>query len=138
MPGSFTKFREALKRKKLFELKVCPGVCPGAFSKASTIHFSHYTKQIVIQLCNGTELDQVVGTHRTYCHIRCDNVTSRGGFVSSGFSENKGLWRLLSLAGSQNLPQVDLILYLPNSQPSLLNIYFRISGFQSSLLLISM
>ena len=33
--------------------------------------------------------------------------------MSSGFSENKGLWGLLSLAGSQNLPWVDLILYLP-------------------------
>ena len=33
--------------------------------------------------------------------------------MSSGFSENKGLWGLLSLAGSQNLPLVDLILYLP-------------------------
>ena len=31
----------------------------------------------------------------------------------SGFSENRGLWGLLSLAGSQNLPLVDLILYLP-------------------------
>ena len=28
----------------------------------------------------------------------------RGRFVSSGFSENKGLWEFLSLAGSQNLP----------------------------------
>ena len=37
----------------------------------------------------------------------------RGGFVSGSFSEKKGLWGLLSLAGSQNLPQVDLILYLP-------------------------
>ena len=33
--------------------------------------------------------------------------------MSSGFSENKGLWGLLSLSGSQNLPYVDLILYLP-------------------------
>ena len=33
--------------------------------------------------------------------------------MSSSFSEKKGLWGLLSLAGSQNLPQVDLILYLP-------------------------
>ena len=36
--------------------------------------------------------------------------------MSSGYSENKGLWRLLSLAGSQNLPYVDLIsLYLPTN-----------------------
>ena len=34
--------------------------------------------------------------------------------MSSGFSENKGLLGLLSLAGSQNLSSVDLILYLPN------------------------
>ena len=33
--------------------------------------------------------------------------------MSSTFSEKKGLWGLLSLTGSQNLPQVDLILYLP-------------------------
>ena len=33
--------------------------------------------------------------------------------MSSSFSEKKGLWGLLSLTGSQNLPQVDLILYLP-------------------------
>ena len=32
--------------------------------------------------------------------------------MSSGFSEDKGLWALLSLEGSQNLSQVDLILYL--------------------------
>ena len=38
-----------------------------------------------------------------------------GGFVSSGFSENNCLWGLLSLAGSQNLAQVDLILYLPEA-----------------------
>ena len=35
----------------------------------------------------------------------------RGCFVSSGFSENKGLQEFLSLVGSQNLPQIDLILY---------------------------
>lgn len=34
--------------------------------------------------------------------------------MSSGFSENKDLWGLLSLAGSQNLSYVDLILHLPN------------------------
>ena len=100
--GSFT-IQGSVKEEKLFELKVCPGVCPGAFSKASTINFSRDTKQIVIQLCNGTELDQVADTRRTY-RRSCDNVTSRGGFVSSGFSENKGLWGLLSLADSQNLP----------------------------------
>ena len=33
--------------------------------------------------------------------------------MSSSFSEKKGLWGLLSLTGSQNLPQVDLILYVP-------------------------
>ena len=33
--------------------------------------------------------------------------------MSSGFSENKVLWGLLSLAGSPNLPKIDLILYLP-------------------------
>ena len=38
-----------------------------------------------------------------------------GGFVSSGFSENNCLWGLLSPAGSQNLAQVDLILYLPEA-----------------------
>ena len=32
--------------------------------------------------------------------------------MSSGFSEYKGFWGLLSLAGSQNLSQVDLILHL--------------------------
>ena len=30
----------------------------------------------------------------------------------SGFSENKGLWGLLSLVGSQNLPWVNHILHL--------------------------
>ena len=65
MPGSFTIQRSA-KEEKLSELKACPGVCPGAFNKASTIHFSHDMKQIAIQLCNGIELDQVVHTHRTY------------------------------------------------------------------------
>ena len=35
--------------------------------------------------------------------------------MSSGFSENKGLWGSLSLAGSQNLPYVELTLYLPIS-----------------------
>ena len=33
--------------------------------------------------------------------------------MSCSFSEKKGFWGLLSLTGSQNLPQVDLILYLP-------------------------
>ena len=32
--------------------------------------------------------------------------------MSSSFREKKGLWGLLSLTGSQNLPQVDLILYV--------------------------
>ena len=32
----------------------------------------------------------------------------------SGFSEDKDLWGLLSLAGSQDLPYVNLILYLAN------------------------
>ena len=34
--------------------------------------------------------------------------------------KNKGLLVLLSVAGSQNLPQVDLILYLPNNYPDIL------------------
>ena len=40
-----------------------------------------------------------------------NEVESRG-FVCSGLSENKGLQGLLSLAGSQNLSQVNLISYL--------------------------
>ena len=32
--------------------------------------------------------------------------------MSSDFSEDKGLWALLTLEGLQNLSQVDLILYL--------------------------
>ena len=118
MPGSFTIQRSA-KEEKLFELKACPGVCPGAFNKASTIHFSHDMKQIAIQLCNGIELDQVVHTHRTYrrrwtvdgseaLYTNSQVVTMlhrpKEVFVSSGFSEDIGLWGLLSLAGSQNLP----------------------------------
>ena len=53
-----------------------------------------------------------------YYYTRIGNVWEyppRGGFVSSGFSENNCLWGLLSLAGSQNLAQVDLILYLPEA-----------------------
>ena len=50
--------------------------------------------------------------------LGCDNVNRpkrrKGGFVFSGFSEDKGLWGLLSLAGSQDLPYVNLILYLAN------------------------
>ena len=33
--------------------------------------------------------------------------------------KNKGLLVLLSVAGSQNLPQVDLILYLPHAYPDM-------------------
>ena len=36
--------------------------------------------------------------------LRLEYCGCGGGFVSSGFSENKVLWGLLSLAGSQNLP----------------------------------
>ena len=35
-----------------------------------------------------------------------------GEKVPSGFLDNKGLWAFLSLVGSQNLPLVDVILYL--------------------------
>ena len=40
--------------------------------------------------------------------------------MSSGFSEKQDLLVLLSVAGSQNVPQVDLILYLPSTYPDIL------------------
>ena len=44
--------------------------------------------------------------------------------------KNKGLLVLLSVAGSQNLPQVDLILYLPHAYPDIfLSPFSKIFGY---------
>ena len=82
--------------------------------------------QLVLQQCCITSCTfslKVNSDLRPRPHLGCDNMTSTPGEVLCPAvlvknTKNRGLLVLLSVAGSQNLPQVDLILYLPNTYPA--------------------